>query len=186
MIGPLDLVCDAMPAQLCGVRARRNQEQDELLKDEKGVLNETSARVQLPQDNRQEPEARAKPAKLRVCRQVGGHLQRPKEMILRRDREAISAGTARHARKAKMPQNKYPCPLLSRRGAVQQKLYKKMVPLRKATGSRTGPMQESRQEIMTKSGETIWTPLRITVWNPHWANLLSILRKYKKVAYPYP
>ena len=127
VIGPVDLICSAVPSHLRGIGTRRNQEQDELLEDEKGVLNETSARVQLPQDNRQEPEARAKPAKLRVCRQVGGHLQRPREMILRRDREAISAGTARHARKAKMPQNKYPCPILSRRGLVQQNLYKKWV-----------------------------------------------------------
>ena len=98
MIGPLDLVCDAIPARLCGVRARRNQEQDELLENEEGVLNDTCARVQLPQDDRQEPEARAEPAKLRVGRQVGGHLRRPKEVILGRILEKLSADQARHAR----------------------------------------------------------------------------------------
>ena len=76
-----------------------------MLEHEEGVLNDTSARVQLPKDNRSEPEASAEPAKLRASRQVGGHLRRPKEVILGRIREQLSADPARHVRpKRKKPE----------------------------------------------------------------------------------
>ena len=68
-----------------------------MLEHEEGVPNDTGARVQLPQDQSQELEASAEPAKLRVGRQVAGHMRRPKEVILGRIREQLSADSARHA-----------------------------------------------------------------------------------------